>query len=581
MKKNDKRKKNRVGISSNQIFIEINQTFGNVKNTVFKVNEIDDDGLSFDIPFSQGFFTAETPIYFSIIEHNNILNSNTGLIKYSYVKHNNFGEKIYRTGLQINQSLKNKLKNKFKQRPVRYLNNEFSFDFTFDIKGSVKHFSIIDISKFGASFLVSKKDSSLFKTRNHIRDIKIFYNDFLFYAGDILVLKKHKELNSAYKVVVAPKKKIFDTRVLFREENLCLVLDNTKDLFLKIESEQKHIDPKFRNAIYDLKYFLTSFKQYLESPKILSVSLRFGDIHFLEKIFPYFFRKFNKHIQHIENVIEEIGISSKNKKTYKDFYQHHLHPLFLLAPLNKRVYQRPWDYPGDFEMMRMIYENKFSGLDLFSKLLNKYSTSTNLAIAGRNRNRYLSKRIATVLKTRKSEKFNILSLACGGVFELDTLFKKDPQILKNVKYTLLEQEKRALEYSQQKIYENNIKFNTDIKIEIIHQNVIDYLKKEKERKYDLIYAFGIFDYFNDKTSKFVIKRLLKLINKNGLIIITNASLENHHHQHYMEYGFDWDLEYRTSNELKKLAENISEIKDYRIIDVSNRKKIINTIEINC
>ena len=63
----------------------------------------------------------------------------------------------------------------------------------------------------------------------------------------------------------------------------------------------------------------------------------------------------------------------------------------------------------------------------------------------------------------------ILSVASGPALEIKKLIKMYPEISNRINLTLLDQEIKALEYSQDHIYENKIKYQSSLKVNFIHQ----------------------------------------------------------------------------------------------------------------
>ena len=112
-----------------------------------------------------------------------------------------------------------------------------------------------------------------------------------------------------------------------------------------------------------------------------------------------------------------------------------------------------------------------------------------------------------------------------------------------------------------------------MELNFVHQNIGNYLRHLARDKisenFDLIYASGLFDYFDHKTSKFVIKHLLKQTQPGGKIIIANLSEDGHDHKSYMEFGGEWYLTYRSQEDMVKLSEAIPELTEYSIKEIEN------------
>jgi SAM-dependent methyltransferase len=81
-------------------------------------------------------------------------------------------------------------------------------------------------------------------------------------------------------------------------------------------------------------------------------------------------------------------------------------------------------------------------------------------------------------------------------------------------------------------------------VEFLCQNV---LRFKTERRYELIWAAGLFDYFRDSTFVGVVKRLIPALEDAGRIVIGNFSVDNPTRA-YMELG-GWCLNHRTPDQL--------------------------------
>ena len=118
-----------------------------------------------------------------------------------------------------------------------------------------------------------------------------------------------------------------------------------------------------------------------------------------------------------------------------------------------------------------------------------------------------------------------------------------------------------------------MKYKSNIAVTLLHQRLEDYFcdygKQQRRKTYDFIYSFGLFDYFDDKISRLVIKCLLSLLKPGGRLLIANCSLEGHYHRHFLEYGVEWYLIYRNSDDLRMLTEGISKARLCKIDEIED------------
>jgi extracellular factor (EF) 3-hydroxypalmitic acid methyl ester biosynthesis protein len=325
----------------------------------------------------------------------------------------------------------------------------------------------------------------------------------------------------------------------------------------------------FIAGVADLRIFLKEFKEYLETPKTQKALSENPDV--LEHIYTIFYPGIDEKMKYIDKVIPKLNLTPEETSLYQEYYQKHLHTLFLISPFIHRIYFKPSGYPGDYEMINMVHRNALEGETPLGKLLNKYATSIPIAQAVRKRTEFFTNEIKEV--AQKNGNAKVLSIASGPALEFDMLLKKYPKLADNVSIKLLDQDIEALRFSQENLYKTRIETQSKIHIDFIHQNIGNYLKELNRSKirenFDIVYASGLFDYFDFKTSKFVIKYLLKQTRPGGKIIIANLSLDGHYHKTFLEFVGEWYLIYRSREDMVKLSEAIPKGIDFKIKEIEN------------
>lgn len=74
---------------------------------------------------------------------------------------------------------------------------------------------------------------------------------------------------------------------------------------------------------------------------------------------------------------------------------------------------------------------------------------------------------------------------------------------------------------------------------------------KSNKKYDLVWSAGLFDYLEDKQFIFLLRLLLDVVSPDGEIVIGNFS-EANPSRDYMEFG-EWFLHHRTEDRLAIIA----------------------------
>ena len=560
----EKRKRIRTLLENSSVFIEIEHSFGRQKKSVYKVNEFDEYGLSFFIPYSDGYFLTGTPLSFSLIREDYTRSRHFGVVRHYTPFYKEDGEKYFKIGVEIQSNYRDIMAPKFQLRPERFSHDGRNKPSIFcELSGESHEFELIDYSKYSAAFYCGSGDSLLFRNSTLLSKVQITLGGELLYEGSATVTKVYEDKEGKTRIVIEPRKRIIDVEKAEKLELEQTAREDTLQILRTHESFQ-NVDPAFKALVADLRSFLEDYKNYLESPKFKAESMNPSQL--LEILFPDFFKKTDEKLVGIDRIVRKLKLSSEEHSVYRSYYQKHLLSLLLSAPINHRSYFKPSGYPGDFAIMQMIHENQFDGETFFSKLLHKYTTSIPGAQVAKKRTAYLAEQIAVFTRECKKDRVEIFSIASGPSLEIAYLLTHMSEVTDRISITLLDQEINALKFSQDRLYESRIKVGSTMQVKFIHQALGDYLRQIAEvkvgEKYDMIYAFGLFDYFDNGVGRLVIKSLLPLLNPSGQILISNASLENFDYQSYVEYGMEWYMVYRSQKDLLQLVKGLKQ--DYSI-----------------
>lgn len=200
---------------------------------------------------------------------------------------------------------------------------------------------------------------------------------------------------------------------------------------------------------------------------------------------------------------------------------------------------KPYGYAGDFEIIDRIYQNNTS--TTFQKW-DAYSLSNAAAQAVRNRKDYFKRILHKKLQQQQS--INVLNIASGPARDLFEFFEESEKLDSKINFTCIDMDLNAINYAQKlnAPYLDQIKF--------IHQNIFRFTT---DKKFDLIWSAGLFDYFKDKTFVSVLSRMYNWMTDNGEIIIGNFNEDHNPSRNYMEIIGEWFLHHRNETQLDALA----------------------------
>lgn len=540
------------------VFIEIEHSYGPRKTSVYRVLEEDERGLSFLVPGEDGFFLEGTPLRFSILHKDQLRTKHFGFTRSCNPTLSEEAEKLYRIGVELSDALRTPPRTEYILRAPRLKpgkNQEFHI--TFRLGDEEFHFGLTDLSRYSLAFACTPEDLLTLRISTVLSDVRIEVGKRTIFEGTAAIRRIAHEINGKPLVVIEPRGLPIDLDAVRKIDLLNAAFEGTSKL-VALHDTYQSVDSTFRAMVADLRFFLEDFRHYLENP-LLDAESREPEL-LLQEIFPLFFDGLDGKITRLDSFATELELDQDKAWLHRQYYQKNLLSLFVAAPYNHRIYFKPNGYPGDFEMMRLVHRDGFEGASLFGKMMNKYSTSIPIARAVRERTAYFKERLAAELV--RNPGLRVLSVASGPALEFDALLAETPALADGLSATLLDQEIEALQFSLENLSERRIRAGCGMRISCLHQNIGNYLRRVARRqiveRYDLIYAAGLFDYFDRKTSTFVIRQVLSLLRPGGHLIVANLSLTGHRHRVYMEYGHDWSLIYRSSEEMAELAAGLPE-----------------------
>jgi extracellular factor (EF) 3-hydroxypalmitic acid methyl ester biosynthesis protein len=368
--------------------------------------------------------------------------------------------------------------------------------------------------------------------------------------------EKHREvLNKLILQGIKSNKSIPDRRKTNRRINR----KELKERLSKAGTIEKRLlnllDETFVENVQALKQYLITIKDKFDSYDATVIN-REQRIRFLEENKPSVFKKSNRHF----DVLWQISKSFSHTlyELHKRYFQEELHSLYLCSPFNRRIYEKPLGYAGDYVMMNYIYEDGYEGDTTYDKLVHRYTLSLPAAVANKNRKYYFKKRIWSTIKKRNNAK--ITSVACGPAREIIEILTELPSSIKCT-FTLVDSEKLALEFIKDKIRTlNNAVKSNDVAINYVHRDILELMRESRMKEVindqDLIYAAGLIDYMKDRIAAKIIEILYGCLKKGGVLIMGNVHSDNPSRA-CMEMLGEWVVIHRDEKGMMNLAKNIS------------------------
>lgn len=250
----------------------------------------------------------------------------------------------------------------------------------------------------------------------------------------------------------------------------------------------------------------------------------------------------------------------KKFKINQAYYYNTLAPLLELAEINKHIYRKPFGYPGDFVAMNYIYDyngnNNFLGDTSYEMLINNYTCNLPFSKSNVIRKNFLKIKILEAINNKEGAR--ILSIGSGPTRELIELLK-DEKIEREFNFTCLDFDEKASNYVKEEL--NNAKNKTLLNAKYLNKSLTQIIRSKFDKTeiadQDLIYVFGLFDYLKDKFAIMLTKEFYQLLNKNGELVICNASSESNSHRAYYEMLGKWNMVYRSREQILNWCKNLN------------------------
>ncbi|MFH1800210.1 MAG: class I SAM-dependent methyltransferase [Candidatus Omnitrophota bacterium] len=224
-----------------------------------------------------------------------------------------------------------------------------------------------------------------------------------------------------------------------------------------------------------------------------------------------------------------------------------------LGHYNRHVIDKPFGYQGDFLIIDEIYKNNPSSVGI-ERCMDNYFLKADASAATRNRKEDFKKHLTSFALQQARHNIKILDLASGPCTDIMEFFEQTPAIPKDLMVVCLDHDQHAIDYAQKKIVSKNfqqqVRFLQKNAIKLaLTKNIKNYISE----KYDLIFSTGLFDYLDEKISTRLIHNLKELLAPHGMLIISNYRDKwSNASRHFMEWGGDWELVYRTEDDFLRL-----------------------------
>lgn len=242
----------------------------------------------------------------------------------------------------------------------------------------------------------------------------------------------------------------------------------------------------------------------------------------------------------------------------KRLSQRHLDELMMPAPILHRARTKPLNYPGDFEIMRYIYERPFEGTTLFARAMHLWGVSFDPSAMIRSRKDHLKSRLIDRLQRGgRSDLTRIISVAAGPAQEVYETLAEVKDIPGEVELVLFDQDKRALSFAFPRLQQLvTSRWGSRVRIVYLHDSIkrllADPMLLKQNGTFDIVLCAGLYDYLDQRKSTMLTSSLYGSLKPGGSAWIGNVVPEVTA-RWLLEFHLDWYCVYKTRAEMLEFA----------------------------
>lgn len=236
----------------------------------------------------------------------------------------------------------------------------------------------------------------------------------------------------------------------------------------------------------------------------------------------------------------------------------HLQEHLMLSPGLRRAYEKPFGYPGDYEVMNAIYERFFDGATLFARSVGLGFSEALCSKAVRFRKDLVKRQLKALLSRRagSTSPVRVLSIGAGPAQELHELFQELDELPAPLEVVLFEQDQNALAHAFRRLTPSvEARFPGQVRLLFLHDSIKRLLRDASLfapfGKFDLIYSAGLLDYLQHRTGIVLTRHLANAAAPGGQLLVAN--MVDHAARTLLQVHLDWPLIYRSREELLEVA----------------------------
>ncbi len=245
------------------------------------------------------------------------------------------------------------------------------------------------------------------------------------------------------------------------------------------------------------------------------------------------------------------------RRAAKQFSEFVLVPEFMGGPIWRHSYEKPLGYPGDFQLMNMVYAWRREGEQPGDRLVHRLGLDVAECIA--TRMVMMREAVSGTVLASPSGPARITSLGCGPAREVVDYLRLR-ELPHPAQFTLIDQDHGALSQAYEQTYPEAMRLHGQASVSCLHTSFTQLLKTGelfgKLAPQDLIYTVGFIDYLSARRARQLVRALYAQLAPGGTLLVGNMMQTPIGNLWPMEFLCDWSIVYRDEAEMRALAADL-------------------------
>jgi extracellular factor (EF) 3-hydroxypalmitic acid methyl ester biosynthesis protein len=323
----------------------------------------------------------------------------------------------------------------------------------------------------------------------------------------------------------------------------------------------RRLEPAFVQAVVNLYTYLQTLQVSLESdalrirlaPEVEREAMRRAKVR---EAAPHVVEAIHRLYEQFEHAAESIPPGRQGE--HKIFAQRLVHPFILQSPFVHRTFYKPLGYPGDYEMVDMMFRDPDEGATLLGRLVNLYALQLPPILSHRSRIQYLFDLLSSEsLRVQGTGRpVRVFSMGAGPAREVQRYVREFPRC-RLAEFTLMDADPRTIEHLGQVFSGHGREGGKRPVIRVQSKSILAFLKGIKRSAasgdagpYDVVYCAGLFDYLPDGLCTAALEAFYKILAPGGIVVVTNV--DDNPSRYEMEMFLEWFVIPRTSEQMRQL-----------------------------